>query len=511
MVPCSYMHVLSPYCRGCMRSYGDVVAMNDGERIYSVFVMVMGSTILAYIVGTVSTQAFNKDGGKGLQEQKLSLVRDYLAEQGTPKTLREAVMRHFCFALEKKTAFDEARIWKHLPHRHRHEVVMYVHRASIKKLPLFVKVKDTIMTAIFGYMEPCLAMRQTYVYNFETGSGGIYFILRGIAEVVDEDDDDEEIIVASIRGGMFFGHEKLLGMSTDFVGIRSRTDLAMLMMSDEHIATLKLQMPLAYNALTTLLHEALNVSTKVVGLSTTISDEPASHKSFLRSLSDTAHSSFRNMLGLPTDQVMKAQLKSQIQHHRRNESRIKQKNSSVEEFLEWLTMDMDESTWIKKSNMTHFQHKEKEETSSRRASSPSNILSMNSKDRYRLMKKERKEVLSTRSNSDDSVGDIKSNIMSSGRNSYIDLYGVRSGKGTRGSEREMSMPDLPGSCDTIPEAAAPPETAPRETHSNADGDFEGKTMDNEEESTATVSYNQRNAGPIVSGKSGAGEDNVQQE
>ncbi|CAE7776515.1 AKT1, partial [Symbiodinium microadriaticum] len=70
--------------------YGDVTAMNDGERLFSVFVMVMGSTILAYIVGTVSAQAFNKNGGKGLQEQKLCLVRDYLAEQGTPKTLREA-------------------------------------------------------------------------------------------------------------------------------------------------------------------------------------------------------------------------------------------------------------------------------------------------------------------------------------------------------------------------------------------------------------------------------------
>ena len=476
--------------------------MNDGERIFSVFVMVMGSTILAYIVGTVSTQAFNKDGGKGLQEQKLSLVRDYLAEQGTPKTLRTAVMKHFCFALEKRTAFDEARIWRNLPHRHRHDVVMCVHRASIKKLPLFVKIKDTVMTAIFAHMEPCLAMRQTYVYNFETGSGGIYFILRGIAEVVDEDEYEQEVIVASIKGGMFFGHEKLLGMSTDFVGIRSRTDLAMLMMSDEHLAALKMHMPLAYNALTTLLHEALNIHAKA-GPAASINEGGDSNMSFLRSQSDST-SSVRNLLGLPTEQAIKAQVEAQIRFQRHNERQIKRNKSSVEEFLEWFGSDMDETISVKKGGMTHFPHKARRGSDNNPTvpMSPSSILSMNSKDRYRSMKKERRELYSMRSDSDDSNSEVKGHLMSSGRNSYADLYGLRHMRSRRGSEPEVPVPDLHGNCETIPEAASLPRCGGRPPPSNADGDYEGKTEEEDEESTATVSYNQRNSGHVIAGRNG---------
>lgn len=407
--------------------YGDIVAMNDGERLFSVFVMVMGSTILAYIVGTVSTQAFNKNGGKGLQEQKLSLVRDYLAEQGTPKTLREAVMRHFCFALEKKTAFDELQIWQNLPHSHRQEVVMCVHRATMEKLPLFVKVKDSVMTAIHCYMEPCLSTRLSYVYNFETGSGGVYFILRGTAEVVDEDEDESEVIVAKIRAGMFFGHEKLLGLATDFVGIRSRTDLSMLMISDKNLSLLKLEMPLAYNAFVSLLEEALQIYSKTPEITGPPSDQTG-RKSFLRNLSDAAESSVRDLLGLPSHKLLKTKAATQKQ-----KQAIQRHKSSVEEFFEWFSSDMDESTWIKKSNMSHFQKRMNKGLEGVHTSqSPSNVLSLNSKDRFKAMKKEAKLLYNKSESMDSSDGASSvekaraSMLSTSGRHSYADLYGVRS-------------------------------------------------------------------------------------
>jgi hypothetical protein len=77
--------------------------------------------------------------------------------------------------------------------------------------------------------------------------------------------------------------------------------------------------------------------------------------------------------------------------------------------------------------MSHFQKRCGEGSGSARES-PSNVLSINSKDRFKAMKKEFK-LLKIKSESEDSVhGDITacaSMERESGKNSYVDLYGVR--------------------------------------------------------------------------------------
>jgi CRP-like cAMP-binding protein len=410
--------------------YGDIPPVNDSERLFAVFVMVLGSTILAYVVGVVSSHAFNKQGLKGLQEHKLNTVRDYLAEQGTPKSLREAVMKHFCYAIEKRTAFDELSLWAKLPHAYRQQVISVVHRSSFEKLPLFKKVKESIMTVLFECMEPSFAVRDSYVYNFETGSGGIYFILRGIAEVVDEDEEEKEIIVAQIRPGMFFGHEKMLNMTTDFVGIRTRTDVSMLWLSEKNMDLLQTCLPLAYSALTTLLQEAIK---------SRIPEPPPEpvRDTFARRLNrlgSRAVESISRALSVdtpeqtPPESVETPPLipsQSNIPPPGPYLKSFSRQKSQVEEFIDWFGSDTDEGTWVEASNMKKFRRKS---ASTMPAGKPTNILSLNSKDRFKAMKKQKSEVNrnvieAKNSDGDAPISHLPFLLKASGRSSYANLYG----------------------------------------------------------------------------------------
>lgn len=393
--------------------FGDIPPVNDHERLFAVFTMVLGSTILAYIVGIVSSYAFNKEGLRGLQEQKMNMVRDYLAEQGTPKTLKEAVMKHFCYTIEIKTVSNETHLWNKLPHHKRLECINYISRASIEKLTMFSKIKESILAVLYMHMEPCFAVAETYVYNFETGSGGIYFIVRGSALVIDEDQEENEIIVATILPGMFFGHEKLLGLTTDFIGIRSHTNLSMLYLSDMSIATLQASLPLAYNALVTLLQEACIAHGQEV--------------------SSRAHNS--------NEEDMKFTNEPSVSVNTRNKKLARGK-STVDEIIGWIGTDMDEGTWRQTSSLTHFRKK-----SEAGIVKPSSTLSSNSKDRYRAMKANLST--STKIDSDEGIedsdsskqhpgGSFKSKLLRSGRSSYANLYGnhYHGGNGMRHAEQE---------------------------------------------------------------------------
>jgi CRP-like cAMP-binding protein len=390
--------------------FGDIPPVNDHERLFAVFTMILGSTILAYIVGIVSSYAFNKEGLRGLQEQKLNMVRDYLAEQGTPKTLKEAVMKHFCYTIELKTVSNETLLWNKLPHHRRLECINYILRPSLERLAMFSKIKESIMAVLYMNMEPCFAVAETYVYNFETGSGGIYFILRGSAMVIDEDDQEREVIIATIHPGMFFGHEKLLGLSTDFIGIRSHTSLSMLYLSDMSIATMQDSLPLAYNALVTLLQEACQARGQELSERDVLPRDNEESRKF------TNDASVSRRAGGALEMKQKKVLGRAL-------------SNPIEDLLGWIGTDMDEGTWRQTSNLTHFRKK-----SEVGVVKPSSTLSTNSKDRYRAMKANLGQS-SSKLESEDSAtdsskggggggGSLKGRLLRSGRDSYANLYGT---------------------------------------------------------------------------------------
>lgn len=250
-----------------LTGYGDVVARNDTERAFSIVVMVLGSTGLAYVVTEMTEHVFDKGSGKGQQDHKLSISRDNFIQNATPQSWRDAMIKHFSYLMDKKTAFDDCLIWTQLPHSIRVPLISHLSSEDFKQIPLFNSVKPCVLCALYKYSEYCMLPQDSFMYTFQTGTAGLYFVLKGNAQVIDEKDvskmtetGDPMIVIASIQEGMFFGHEVLLNIDFDFLGIRAKSDLYTLFIPNEKLARMKTEVPLIHETLIYIIQEAVKIS-----------------------------------------------------------------------------------------------------------------------------------------------------------------------------------------------------------------------------------------------------------
>lgn len=68
--------------------YGDIVPRTMWEQVYTIFAMVIGATMFAYVVGnlTILTQHLNLRSA--YQKEHISELKNFLNEQKLPKKLR---------------------------------------------------------------------------------------------------------------------------------------------------------------------------------------------------------------------------------------------------------------------------------------------------------------------------------------------------------------------------------------------------------------------------------------
>lgn len=71
--------------------YGDVVPQTSIEITYTIFVMMAGASIFAYVVGSLSSLIENMDARTGMHREKMEQVNDFLRERNIPKHLRAQI------------------------------------------------------------------------------------------------------------------------------------------------------------------------------------------------------------------------------------------------------------------------------------------------------------------------------------------------------------------------------------------------------------------------------------
>lgn len=230
--------------------YGDIVGQNDNERLFNIFFMIGGISTMVYLVGQVAESGKDESRDCG----KVGTVRSYLAEQALHESLKTAVLRHFAYAVSTRSEFNEVHLWSRMPFTTRVIVALAAHKHVISKFPKIFKPEEKSLTYILlKYLEPSLVVANAYVYTFETGSAGIYLLLRGEGEIVDETEDMEEIILSNIIDGEVFGLEASHKDAITFVGVRALSDMMMYVLSVSKMTSMKSDHPLCAKKILRLL------------------------------------------------------------------------------------------------------------------------------------------------------------------------------------------------------------------------------------------------------------------
>ena len=69
--------------------YGDVYAVNSGERIYSIVAQLLGAIVFGTVIGTVSVLVESSNPQGRARKEKLDELKTYMGERNIPHPLQK--------------------------------------------------------------------------------------------------------------------------------------------------------------------------------------------------------------------------------------------------------------------------------------------------------------------------------------------------------------------------------------------------------------------------------------
>ena len=122
--------------------YGDIVPINNQERVLAIFIMVVGATVFGYVVANISTVVGNFNQLETKAADRLSEMVEFMKERSCPGSLIKEITTHYQQVFKYNSMFDEEAILARLPVRLRLDLLFVQHKSILEKIPLFQYIKN---------------------------------------------------------------------------------------------------------------------------------------------------------------------------------------------------------------------------------------------------------------------------------------------------------------------------------------------------------------------------------
>jgi len=227
--------------------FGDIAPTNDHERIYSIFIMILGATIFGYVIGSIASLISMLDIADALLKAKMTELDEYLSEQGIPKSLKKECKSCYAYSLSLKSVFDERDLLSRLSPSLRQEILITIHQQAVNEIPIFKNQTATFTADLLQVMQPQLALPNTFIMHKGDVGSNIYFIVQGEVLVYEDawpqPDPDENMSFKSSKllhqeSGTFFGHEAVLSGKRSEITVKSLKVTQLYMLSKAAIGDL---------------------------------------------------------------------------------------------------------------------------------------------------------------------------------------------------------------------------------------------------------------------------------
>ena len=144
--------------------YGDIVPVNNQERLLTIFVMVIGATVFGFVVANVGTIVRDFNQLEAKSTDRLAQMVEFMKERNCPCGVMKEVTNHFKKIFRHNSSFDEETIVARLPARLRIELALVQHSALLERIPIFKYIKNVslklfllnMMTSHFADVEKCV-------------------------------------------------------------------------------------------------------------------------------------------------------------------------------------------------------------------------------------------------------------------------------------------------------------------------------------------------------------------
>lgn len=185
--------------------YGDITPRGSSEVIFSILVMLFGVGVYGYLIGNVASILSKRNPAKAQFFENLEKLKAFLNYRRLPFDLQRKIRDYYAYIWKKKLGYNEGSFLSELPVGLRKEVSLFLKRDMVQKIRLFKNIDDSFLREVSLQMKPLVFTPGDFIFKKGDVGKEMYFVIRGILEVVSEDGTVNEL-----KDGDFFGEIALV-------------------------------------------------------------------------------------------------------------------------------------------------------------------------------------------------------------------------------------------------------------------------------------------------------------
>lgn len=217
-----------------LTGYNNTTPKNDLEVIYTLFVIMLGLSIMVTFVGTVGSLIERLDASNSEFNQRMDEIEAFMNYRKLPPHLRQQIRDYFVHLWQSRRSLKEEKVLEDLPVHLQTEVAMSLNSDVIKKVPFFQNVDKQFINSIVVKLKPKLALPNVYIVRKGQIGKEMFFINKGEVEVVSE---DGKIVFATLGAGNVFGEIALVYNTRRTASIRAKSYCDLFIMTKDDFNT----------------------------------------------------------------------------------------------------------------------------------------------------------------------------------------------------------------------------------------------------------------------------------
>ncbi|KAL6749390.1 hypothetical protein V8C86DRAFT_2849289 [Haematococcus lacustris] len=209
----------------------DMQPLNDYERLYSVFVLILGACFYAIIVGNISLLVNNMNPTASRHKFKKDIVQNTIRYLGAPQPLVNRVDSYFNYLTTySHPGPDGMGLVQQLPTSMFQDISVWMHKDLVNRVPLFKETEDAFITQLVMRLRLHVFLQGEVIFRIGDVGHEMFFITKGYVAVTNSYGE----MLSMLAQGGFFGELALLATArrTAHCTALQNCDLSLLMAGD---------------------------------------------------------------------------------------------------------------------------------------------------------------------------------------------------------------------------------------------------------------------------------------
>lgn len=211
--------------------FGDITPHRNIEYVFTMFVMLLGASMYAFIIGNIASLVSNLDSAKVGFWNRVEAVNQYLRSRRVPAEVNEHIRSYYEYIWATYRGTNEQSLLSDLPAPMRLDVLFHLTKDLIDRVPLFQHSTPAMRNVLLLALRPEIFAPGDYIVREGEVADGIHFISRGVVDILSQDGKREH---GSLEEGDYFGDLSLILQErrTGSVKARSYCDVFLLPKAD---------------------------------------------------------------------------------------------------------------------------------------------------------------------------------------------------------------------------------------------------------------------------------------